>query len=142
MYISAEQGICEVKELYPTDNNKYIYGVAQNWTLTMECEHELESTYGLTITFPEGFYVKETSRCIVGLQNAGYSCIAKTATRLITIMGFTNSVISGGEEFSITFNSILNPGFEDMNDPVEVTTLGSTLGTIDIGSFTFDNDYF
>jgi hypothetical protein len=57
-------------------------------------------------------------------------------------MRFTNSIIPAEKEFSITFNSILNPGFEDMNDEVVITTIGATLGIIDIASFSFDNDYF
>jgi hypothetical protein len=48
-----------VKKFYPTDSNRYIYGLASNWTLTMSCEHEIESTFGLIIELPEGFYIKE-----------------------------------------------------------------------------------
>jgi hypothetical protein len=71
-----------------------------------------------------------------------YSCVAENETRKITIRRFTNSRIDGGEEFSITFDSILNPGFEDMKGLMTVTTIGVGLGTIDTGSFEFESDYF
>ena len=57
MYIQAQQGLCNINSFVPTDGNYRIYGVAKNWTVSMQCEHAIATTFGLKITFPKDWYV-------------------------------------------------------------------------------------
>lgn len=94
--------------MYATDGNTMIYGIAQNWTVSMSCEHDILTNYGLSMVFPTDLLVISTTNCIVGLQNTGYSCVADSNARTITLFAFTDTIIKGGNPFTFTFNSIRN----------------------------------
>ena len=67
LYVQAELGTCTVEYFHPTDNNTFIYGQASNWTMGAKCEHVIESTYTIKLTFPYGgIYVIDNYRCEVG----------------------------------------------------------------------------
>jgi len=74
----------------------------------MSCEHDIQSDYGLAMSFPTDLLVISTTNCEVGLQNTGYSCVADSNARTITLFAFTNSVIAAGTQFTFTFNSLRN----------------------------------
>ena len=94
--------------MFATDGNTMIYGLASNWTITMSCEHSISTDYGLVMTFPTDLLVISTTNCEVGLQNTGYSCVADSNARTITLFAFTNNEIAGGVSFTFTFNSLRN----------------------------------
>jgi hypothetical protein len=83
-----------------------IYGVAESWTATMSCAHEISVTSKLKVTFPSGWYVMETSTCKVTGQNSAYTCVASNTDRTILISAFASATISKETEFSISFNSV------------------------------------
>lgn len=69
--INAEQGICTVTQFYPTDGNYQIYGIASNWTVSMYCEHEFDTSYSLRITLPDDWLAVSTSVC--SMENGAYN---------------------------------------------------------------------
>jgi hypothetical protein len=68
-----------------------IYGVAQNWTTTLSCQHAIDTTSGIRITLPSDFYVISTSNCVMGGQNTKYSCGLNNGEGTITVMNFLKS---------------------------------------------------
>ena len=142
MYIQSIQGACSVTKLFATDGNTMIYGIASNWTVTMSCEHPVSTDYGLVMTFPTDLLVISTTTCEVGLQNTGYSCVADSTARTITLFAFTNSVIPAGVPFTFTFNSLRNSPVTNLAYTVDFSTQASSGGKIDLGSFTIPKAYF
>lgn len=134
--------MCKVTKFFPTDNNVYVYGVAISWTFTLSCVHDINTDYGLILTFPALFTIRDTSRCIVGLQNTSYICQASSVDKTITISRFTNSVIAGSTVFSFSVDSIVNPPWTSMTDPVAIAVSSGTQGAIDLGSISLPPDYF
>lgn len=128
--------------MFVTDGNTMIYGVASNWTVTMNCEHPIGTDYGLVMTFPTDLLVISTTNCEVGLQNSGYSCVADNTARTITLFAFTNSVIGEGEPFTFTFNSIRNAPVTGLSYKIDFFTKAVGGGTIDVGSYTIPKTYF
>ena len=140
--ISAEQGLCEVLDFFPTDGNKYIYSIPTNYTLTLKCNHDIEMDYGLKIKFPKDFYIIDDTRCTVGLHNNRYSCNANNTLGEILIRDYVTKVIAAKSKFSITVNSIMNPGHFDQVGRIDVESVTGDLGKIDSGNYTMPKDYF
>ena len=78
----------------------------------------------------------------MGLQNTGYSCVADSTAKTITLFAFTNSVIAGGTSFSFTFTSLRNAPVTGLAYTVNFNTQTSIGGKIDLGSFTIPKTYF
>ncbi len=108
----------------------------------MSCEHPVTSEYGLVMTFPTDLLVISTTNCEVGLQNSGYSCVADSNAKTVTLFAFTNSVIDGANEFTFTFNSIRNSPVTKLAYTVSFFTQAPGGGKIDLGSYTIPNTYF
>lgn len=142
MYISAEQGVCTVTKFYPTDENYMIYGIAQNWTVTINCEHILFSAGGIRITFPSDWYIIETSACVLGGQNAAYRCTALRDSRTITITDFVSSDIDEGTTFTFDINSIRNPSVIGLSYDILFESLSESGGVVDFGTFTTASTLF
>jgi len=141
--IVATQGICEVYEFFPTDENNYIYGIPNNYTMTLECNHDVEPDYGLKILLPkDDWYVIDNNRCTVGLMNNRYSCEANNTLGQVLIRDYTDVVIKAKNKFTLTFDSIMNPGHFDQTGTIFVESVTEVLGKIDEGNFTMADNYF
>jgi hypothetical protein len=109
MYVSADQGECEITEVYPTDGNYMIYGVASSWTFTMSCEHDISTLYGIRMTFPSDFYVIETTECTMEEQSDSFTCSSDNEDGTITVLSFLDEDVDAEEEFTFTIDSVMNP---------------------------------
>lgn len=85
MHINSEQGICTVASFIPGDGNYQIYGVASMWNVTMSCEHAFLTTFGVKVTFPNDWYVIDTSSCLVYGQSTNYKCVGSSSSNTVTI---------------------------------------------------------
>ena len=135
-------GSCTVNQVYPTDANNYIYGVASSWTFTMACSHQIGSDFGISIVFPSGFYIKDSSQCIVGGQAATYFCKATKDTRTINVTKFSLVPINPLVPFTFTIDSIQNPPTTSITGNIVISTLNAIGGTVDIGLYAITADYF
>ena len=73
IYIEAATGSCTILELYPSDGNYMIYGVASSWYFKVTCKNEILTDYGVRVTFPDDWYVITTSSCEMGGHGLDFS---------------------------------------------------------------------
>lgn len=126
LYIEAELGTCTVEWWQPTDNNTFTYGQASNWTMGMQCEHDIEADYTIKLTLPPlGFYVIDNYRCNVGNQSTVFNCVANNTNGTITISNFLSATVSANTLFWFNVDSIINPGWEDFQDSLTVQSITS-----------------
>lgn len=140
MFINAEQGECIIEEFYPTDGNYMIYGVAESWTVTMNCEHAFDETYGVRLTLPDDWYVIETSNCEVTGQSSTYDCESSNDDGTITITNFFEEATEEKESFTFTVGSIRNPSVMEMEYSIGFEVISESGGVVDLGSYTFDDN--
>jgi len=135
-------GKCTVNTVYPTDGNNYIYGVASSWTFNMACEHLVGSDFGISIVFPEGFNIKESSPCVLGGQAINYFCMGAKATRKITVTKFCQQPKSPYVPFTFTINNIMNPPTHSVTGDIVISTITPIGGIVDIGLYEIPQNYF
>jgi hypothetical protein len=150
--VQAEQGECEIEEMYPGDDYGF-FGTPTNYTVLMACDMDISTTSKLKFTFQSEFNISRTVDCEVWdeytdeeydwvLNEADYLCVADETERTITISEFTTEDIPANRDFIIAFDGVQNPiVYEDINFiTVELQT--STGATLAIGYYYFDDEVF
>lgn len=142
MSLSSILGLCQVRNIYVTDGDTRLYANPKNYTVEVACNHEVQTNYGLRLTFPEEFSIVPNSRCIFGRYNTRYFCQAFAETRKLEIFSFTDELIPAATLLNFTVDSIRNPSVYGETKDIVVQTLDSLGNAIDTGTFKIDKDYF
>ena len=151
--IQAETGACSVLNMYPTDGNYMIYGVAESWFFEIKCENEILTDYGIQVAFPEDWYVIQTQNCSISsnktnfvkqywtvsgyLYNTPVKCYGDRAANTIEAYNFLREPIDAYEYFEFAINYVRSPTRIKQQYEIKVSTVTQDGGLIDSGTWLF-----
>lgn len=147
--VKAVPGSCKVLAVLPNDTYA-IYATPSNYTVTVECDHEIFTTYGMRLTFPSDYYVWPNGGCTVGAFNgtlegevsAIYGCVANNETNTIEITAYSEIYIPELTEFTFTVDSIRNPGTWEVEGDIFFENLSNSGNAIDSGYWHHNKDEY
>ena len=140
-WLQAVEGICEIRDMYPTDENTMIMDTPRNYTVQMWCIHQIDPSYGIQLLFPSGsedWIIMDTSRCEVdgALFTSRYSCNGYNETNKVEIFSFIDTVIPASTLFEFVIaDAIINPLTFDTPGVIEIGTVSSDGSRLDFGTY-------
>ena len=104
MDITAAEGICTVMSVYVTDGDTRIYAEPSSYTFTMWCNHSVLTDYGIRITWPDDYIVKDSSSCSFTGYATRYNCQLLHDSNIIEIRDFTDDIINATDLITFTID--------------------------------------
>ena len=151
--LQAYAGVCNILDIYPTDENTMYMDEPANYTVQMYCNHDIDTTMGIQLQFPTSdtdWTIMDTSRCEAEFfipretdSNPRYRCNGYNETRTVEVFYFTEYGITAGITFSFTIgHAIINPASLEEVGQITVSTISEAGDILDSGTYQFEDNYF
>ena len=107
----------------------------------MSCNHDLETTYGIRLVFPDSFIVMDVRSCSFTGYESRYQCLTIPDENTIEITDFLAEDITADTLIEFTIDSVISPGNFDATEDISILTFDSNGAQIDAGTVYLEARY-